>query len=126
MENNRNAKIMGGLVLVGVIVGAYFLFKKGGLDGMEPQQAEYYKGKAIIKNNDGSFTVKHGPNKPSTTHKSLVKAKRRIDFNKSKAASAVLQLMDKDFSYTEALKKVLSENRKLTREKLEKELDLFI
>ncbi len=87
MENNRNAKIMGGLVLVGVIVGAYFLFKKGGLDGMEPQQAEYYKGKAIIKNNDGSFTVKHGPNKPSTTHKSLVKAKRRIDFNKSKVES---------------------------------------
>jgi len=82
MENNRNAKIMGGLVLVGVIVGAYFLFKKGGLDGMEPQQAEYYKGRAIIKNNDGSFTVKYGPNKPSTMHKTLEKAKKKIDKEK--------------------------------------------
>jgi hypothetical protein len=54
MENNRNAKIMGGLVLVGVIVGAYFLFKKGGLDGVSKKSGndylvsyKYKKGKVV-------------------------------------------------------------------------------
>ncbi len=45
---------------------------------------------------------------------------------KSKAASKVLQLMDKDFSYSEALKKVLSEDKRLDKKKLEKELDKYI
>lgn len=45
---------------------------------------------------------------------------------KSKAASKVLQLMDKDYSYSEALKKVLKEDKRLDRKKLEKELDKYI
>lgn len=45
---------------------------------------------------------------------------------KSKACSAVLKLMDKDHSYTSALKKVLSEDKRLSKEKLEKELDKYI
>ena len=45
---------------------------------------------------------------------------------KSKACSKVLQLMDKDYSYSEALKKVISEDKRLSKKKLEKELDTYI
>jgi len=45
---------------------------------------------------------------------------------RSKACSRVLKLMDKDYSYMEALGKVLTENKRLNKEKLEKELNIFI
>ena len=45
---------------------------------------------------------------------------------KSILASKVLQLMDKDYSYSKALKKVLDENRKKTKKKLEKNLNQYI
>lgn len=45
---------------------------------------------------------------------------------KSKACSKVLQLMDNDYSYLKALKKVLSEDKRLSRKKLEKELYNYI
>lgn len=77
---------MGGLVLVGAIVGAYFLFKKGGLDGV----------------------------------------KKDITSKKSKEASAVLNLMDKDYEYQQALKIVLRKNPKVKKSELEEELNLFI
>ncbi len=44
---------------------------------------------------------------------------------KTKLASEVLQLMDKDYSYGDALKMILKEN-KITKEKLEKDLDPYI
>lgn len=45
---------------------------------------------------------------------------------KSESASKVLQLMDKDYSYSEALKKVLNEDKKISKKTLEKELDKYI
>ena len=45
---------------------------------------------------------------------------------KTKQASQVLQLMDKDYSYSSALKKVLKKNKGLSRTKLEKDLNPFI
>jgi hypothetical protein len=45
---------------------------------------------------------------------------------KSNACSQVLKLMDKDHSYSEALKKVLSSDKRLNKAKLEKELDNYI
>ena len=45
---------------------------------------------------------------------------------KSKAASKVLQLMDEDYSYQKALKTVLSSDKRLSKAKLEKELDIYI
>jgi hypothetical protein len=45
---------------------------------------------------------------------------------KSKSASKVLQLMDKDFSYEKALRKTLREDKRLSKKKLEKELDIYI
>ena len=47
-------------------------------------------------------------------------------YKKTKQASEVLQLMDEDFTYPEALRKVLKKNKKLTRTKLEKDLNPFI
>jgi hypothetical protein len=44
---------------------------------------------------------------------------------KSKAAKKVLQLMDKDFSYQDALRQVLKDKR-ISKTKLEKELDYYI
>ena len=46
--------------------------------------------------------------------------------SKSKEASAVLQLMDKDLSYQKALKKVLDDNPGLDKKKLETELNKYI
>ena len=51
-------------------------------------------------------------------------AKKRI--KKSKAASKVLQLMDMDYSYQQALKKTLKEDRRLSKKKLEIELNHYI
>lgn len=45
---------------------------------------------------------------------------------KSNACSKVLQLMDNDFSYQKALKTVLKADKRLSKEKLEKELDIYI
>ena len=45
---------------------------------------------------------------------------------KSKECSAVLQLMDKDYSYSEALKKVIKDYNVKDKDKLEKELDIYI
>lgn len=45
---------------------------------------------------------------------------------KTSACSKVLKLMDKDYSYSKALAKVLSEDNRLSKEKLEKELDKYI
>ena len=45
---------------------------------------------------------------------------------KTKAASMVLKLMDMDFSYQDSLKLVLKKNKRLSKKRLEKELDLYI
>lgn len=45
---------------------------------------------------------------------------------KSKAASKVLQLMDKDFSYQKALSTTLKADKRLSKKKLEKELNNYI
>jgi hypothetical protein len=45
---------------------------------------------------------------------------------KSKAASKVLKLMDKDFSYSKAVKTVLSNDKRLSKTKLEKELNKYV
>jgi len=45
---------------------------------------------------------------------------------KSSACSKVLQLMDNDFEYQKALAKVLSANKELSKEVIEKELNLYI
>jgi len=45
--------------------------------------------------------------------------------HKSKNASKVLQLMDKDFSYADAVKRIMNEAR-ISKVKLERELDPFI
>jgi hypothetical protein len=45
---------------------------------------------------------------------------------KSNAAHKVLSLMDKDFSYEKALRKVLKSDKRLNKVKLEKELDFYI
>ena len=49
-----------------------------------------------------------------------------IGYNKSKAVSKVLQLMDQDYSYSQAIKIVLNENKKLSKKNLEKELNKYI
>ena len=45
---------------------------------------------------------------------------------KSKACSKVLKLMDKDYSYQKALKEVLKNDKRLSKKKLEKELNTYI
>lgn len=45
---------------------------------------------------------------------------------KSKEARAVLKLMDQDYEYQDALKKVLKDDPKLNKKKLEKELETYI
>jgi hypothetical protein len=45
---------------------------------------------------------------------------------KSKEASLVLQLMDKDYSYERALTAVLKKHKNIDRATLEKELDKYI
>jgi hypothetical protein len=50
----------------------------------------------------------------------------RIVENKSKEASMVLQLMDKDYSYGEALKATLKKYKNVNRETLETELNKYI
>lgn len=49
-----------------------------------------------------------------------------LDNTKSKEASMVLQLMDKDYSYERALKAVLSKSKSVDRKTLERELDKYI
>ena len=46
--------------------------------------------------------------------------------NKSKEASMVLQLMDKDYSYEQALKATLNKYKNVNKSTLEKELDKYI
>lgn len=65
--------------------------------------------------------------------KTMLKA-HDIDFNeidylrtsKTKECSKVLQLMDQDYSYSKALKIVLSNNKQVDKNKLEKELNHYI
>ena len=45
---------------------------------------------------------------------------------KSNACKKVLRLMDEDYTYTEALKKTLSEDMRLSKRKLERELSHYI
>jgi hypothetical protein len=45
---------------------------------------------------------------------------------KSRAAKKVLTLLDKDYSYSGALRKTLSEDKRLSKSKLEKELNKYI
>jgi len=45
---------------------------------------------------------------------------------KSKQCSEVLRLMDKDFSYCKALKKVLKSNPETNKKELENELNIYI
>lgn len=45
---------------------------------------------------------------------------------KSKAASKVLRLMDNDYSYNRALKEVLKADKRLSKKKLENELNHYI
>jgi len=45
---------------------------------------------------------------------------------KSKACSKVLKLMDKNYSYQKALKEVLKHDKRLSKKKLEKELNTYI
>jgi DNA-directed RNA polymerase subunit L len=47
-------------------------------------------------------------------------------YKKSKAASRVLRLMDEDYSYQEALRIALRENKGVGKRSLEKELDRYI
>ena len=46
--------------------------------------------------------------------------------NKTKECSQVLQLMDKDYSYSEAVKKVIEQNPKIDKTNLETELNNYI
>lgn len=45
---------------------------------------------------------------------------------KSKACSTVLKMLDMDFGYEEALKIVLKKDKRLSKKKLEKELNIYI
>ena len=45
---------------------------------------------------------------------------------KSKACSKVLQLMDADLSYSQALRNVLEADKRLNKQRLEKELSYYI
>jgi len=45
---------------------------------------------------------------------------------KSKAAHKVLRLMDEDYSYMKALKMVLDGDKRLSKSRLEKELNRYI
>tara|TARA_R110002167_G_scaffold281728_1_gene487036 strand:+ start:803 stop:1207 length:405 start_codon:yes stop_codon:yes gene_type:complete len=51
---------------------------------------------------------------------------KSIEILKTPACKKVLQLMDQDFSYSKALKKVLLENNKVKKQDLETELNIFI
>jgi uncharacterized protein YoaH (UPF0181 family) len=46
--------------------------------------------------------------------------------SKSKAVSKVLRLMDNDYSYSEAIKIVLLEDKRLNKKSLERELNNYI
>ncbi len=62
---------------------------------------------------------------PIENMQKCIKIAFRTD-KKSVHASEVLQLMDQDFSYQKALKKVLNENKNIKKINLEFELDLYI
>ena len=52
--------------------------------------------------------------------------KLSIEIKKSEQAKKVLQLMDKDFNYSEALEMVLKENPETDKKQLETELNNYI
>lgn len=63
----------------------------------------------------------------SAVAKIVRRVMKEADFNKkSSAASKVLQLMDKDYSYERALKMVLSQDKSLNKSELERELDRYV
>ena len=51
---------------------------------------------------------------------------KSIEILKTPACKKVLKLMDQDFGYSKALKKVLLENKKVKKQDLETELNIFI
>ena len=53
-------------------------------------------------------------------------AKKVLKPKKSKAAKKVLKYMDMDVSYSASLKMVLLSDKRLSKKKLEKELDFYI
>lgn len=53
-------------------------------------------------------------------------ATKKKTVKKSEAASMVLRLMDNDYSYSKALKTVLTLKPRVNKQKLERELNKFI
>ena len=66
------------------------------------------------------------PNSNVLIDHNLIQIWRCATKTKSEECRQVLQLMDKDFSYIEALTKVITENKLISKSFLEKELDLYI
>ena len=77
------------------------------------------------KNRFGGTGVKYNIHKKKII-KSIALNGLKKQKRKSAAASKVLQLMDKDHSYQDALKTVLGQNKKLNKKSLEKELEYYI
>ena len=80
------------------------------LDELKVEKADIEKKEEALKNSAAAFSL----NDDTLTE------------SKSVAASKVLQLMDKDYSYQKALSKVLADNPALDKTKLEQELDAYI
>jgi len=80
------------------------------LDELKVEKADLEKKEEALKNSAAAFSL----NDDTLTE------------SKSVAASKVLQLMDKDYSYQKALSKVLADNPALDKTKLEQELDAYI
>lgn len=80
------------------------------LDALKVEKADIEKKEETLKNTAAAFSL----NDDTLTE------------SKSVAASKVLQLMDRDYSYQKALNKVLADNPDLDKTMLEKELDTYI
>lgn len=85
----------------------------------------------MLKNwNDFSYSVKHAPNDVAAGQMGKYYYyfinESFVNESKSKEASMVLNLMDHDYSYEDALKIVLKADPSINKSKLEKELDQYI
>lgn len=107
----------------------WFISKK-----VKPTELTASKIRSLIKKY--SFTYKQrvidisikNRSKISTKMKSILSVKKTRS-NKSKKTAGcrkVLRLMDEDFSYSKALAKTLREDKRLSRKKLETELNKYI